>query len=136
MGISKATSRSDLEAALDSVYAAFSRAYAAANVQILMDEVYAPGAFYLSPGLPILEGQDESGSEDQAELFTKFYRADDRNTREVSGTGIGLVTCKQIVDLHGGEISLESEVDRGTTVTFRVPARAAAELAEVLPDAA
>lgn len=45
--------------ALDSVYAAFSRAYASANVQMLMDEVYAPGAYYLSPGLPILEGHDQ-----------------------------------------------------------------------------
>jgi ketosteroid isomerase-like protein len=45
--------------ALDSVYAAFSRAYASANVQVLMDEVYAPGAYYLPPGLPILEGQDQ-----------------------------------------------------------------------------
>ena len=66
-------------------------------------------------------------SEDQAELFTKFYRADNRNTREVSGTGIGLVTCKQIVDLHGGEIRLDSEPGRGTTVTFSVPAHAPAQ---------
>lgn len=49
----------DVAAALDSVYAAFSRAYASANVQMLMEEVYAPGAYYLSPGLPILEGQDQ-----------------------------------------------------------------------------
>lgn len=47
-----------VDAALDSVYATFSEAYARANVQLLMDEVYARGAFYLPPGTPILEGQD------------------------------------------------------------------------------
>jgi len=46
-------------AALDSVYATFSEAYARANVQLLMDRVYAPDAYYLPPGTPILEGQDQ-----------------------------------------------------------------------------
>lgn len=54
-----AESRRAADAALDSVYATFSRAYARANVHILMDEVYAPGAFYLPPGSPILTGQDQ-----------------------------------------------------------------------------
>ena len=49
----------DAGAALDSVYAVFSEAYAQANVQLLMDEVYAPDAYYLPPGSPILESQDQ-----------------------------------------------------------------------------
>lgn len=48
-----------VNAALDSVYAAFSEAYARANVQMLMDRVYAPDAFYMPAGSPILEGQDQ-----------------------------------------------------------------------------
>lgn len=45
-------------ARLDSVYAVFTRAYAEADVDLLMDSVYAPGGFYLPPNAPILEGQD------------------------------------------------------------------------------
>lgn len=45
-------------AALDSVYATFAAAYDSANVQLLMDEVYHPDAFYLPPDSPILQGQD------------------------------------------------------------------------------
>lgn len=51
--------RAAVDQALDSVYAAFSEAYARANVQMLMDRVYAPDAFYLPVGSPILEGQDQ-----------------------------------------------------------------------------
>jgi ketosteroid isomerase-like protein len=44
---------------IDRVYQTFSRAYAEADVQLLMDSVYAPGGFYLPPGSPILRGQDQ-----------------------------------------------------------------------------
>ena len=46
-------------AALDSVYAAMSEAYVRANIQLLMDEVYAEDAYYLPPDYPILHGQDQ-----------------------------------------------------------------------------
>lgn len=46
-------------AELDRVYESFTRAYAEANVQTLMDEVYADSAFYLPPDSPILRGQDQ-----------------------------------------------------------------------------
>lgn len=47
-----------VSAELDSVYATFSRAYADAEVDLLMDSVYAPDGYYLPPNTPILEGQD------------------------------------------------------------------------------
>lgn len=47
-----------VSAELDSVYATFSRAYADADVDLLMDSVYAPDGYYLPPNAPILEGQD------------------------------------------------------------------------------
>jgi ketosteroid isomerase-like protein len=50
---------SAVDAELDSVYAAFSEAYARADVQMLLNEVYAPDAFYLPPGSPILRGHDQ-----------------------------------------------------------------------------
>ena len=46
--------RAAVEAALDSAYATFTEAYARANIQLLMDEVYAEDAFYLPPDSPIL----------------------------------------------------------------------------------
>ena len=48
-----------VSAALDSTYTVFRRAYAEANVQLLMDEVYAPEGYYLPPESPILQGQDQ-----------------------------------------------------------------------------
>ncbi len=58
---------------------------------------------------------------DQSQLFTKFFRADNEPTRSVAGTGIGLVTAKQIVELHGGELTLESEEGSGTVVHVSMP---------------
>lgn len=57
---------------------------------------------------------------DQAHMFEKFYRVADAEgfTR---GTGLGLSIVKQIVEAHGGKISLESKLGVGTTVTFTLP---------------
>ena len=46
--------------------------------------------------------------EDQEKLFTPFFRSDNPETREVSGTGLGLVICKQIIELHGGTMTIRS----------------------------
>ena len=59
--------------------------------------------------------------EDQDQLFTLFYRTPDAQNSSTSGTGIGLFVSKQIVDLHGGSITLESSPGNGTTVTMRLP---------------
>ncbi|MBU7586370.1 MAG: response regulator [Nostoc sp. TH1S01] len=56
---------------------------------------------------------------DQVNLFQTFYRAS--NARRVQGTGLGLAMVKKCVDLHGGEISLESQQDLGTTVIVKLP---------------
>ncbi len=54
-------------------------------------------------------------------LFDKFYQADDYMTREQGGIGLGLAIVKQIVDMHKGKISVESEPGRGTRFTLRFP---------------
>jgi len=59
--------------------------------------------------------------EDQQQLFTKFFRADDPRVRDVPGTGLGLSITKSLVEIHGGEIWFQSEPDRGTTFTFTLP---------------
>ena len=59
--------------------------------------------------------------EDQRKLFTPFFRAENSETRQVPGTGLGLVICKQIVELHGGVLKIRSARGRGTTVRIEVP---------------
>lgn len=55
-----------------------------------------------------------------AHLFTRFFRA--RNVENTTpGTGLGLSIARQIVEMHGGEIRVESELDKGTTFTIRLP---------------
>ena len=58
--------------------------------------------------------------EQVSRLFDRFYRADARGASE-SGTGLGMSIVKSLVDLHEGEIEVESEPGRGTTITVRIP---------------
>ena len=59
-------------------------------------------------------------TEQQARVFDKFYRADSSNTA-IGGLGLGMSIARQIVEMHGGRIWLESKVGVGTTVTFCLP---------------
>ena len=54
-------------------------------------------------------------------LFTKFFRAENATKLQTEGSGLGLYIAKGIVAAHGGEIRAESELNRGTIVTFTVP---------------
>ncbi|MGH3424968.1 MAG: sensor histidine kinase [Nocardioidaceae bacterium] len=58
---------------------------------------------------------------DQAGLFTKFFRSTDVERQAIPGAGLGLVITKEIVEVHGGTIRLESERGVGTTVTVWLP---------------
>lgn len=51
-------------------------------------------------------------------LFTKFYRVDNSAVRKIGGTGLGLAICKEIIESHGGAISVESELNQGSTFTI------------------
>ena len=60
--------------------------------------------------------------EDELEkVFTKFYQTEERVATDVSGTGIGLSIAKEIVELHGGKIWVESESGHGAKFSFTVP---------------
>jgi len=54
-------------------------------------------------------------------VFERFYRVDPGRSREDGGTGLGLAIVKHLVRAHGGEVGIESEVSRGTTVWFTLP---------------
>lgn len=59
--------------------------------------------------------------EDLDQLFTKFFRSDDPNIRQAKGTGLGLSITKGIIELHGGEIWVESQLGKGTSFQFVIP---------------
>ena len=67
------------------------------------------------PGIP---------EEHQARIFEQFHQVDSSNTKAKGGTGLGLAIAKQIVEMHGGRIWVESTVGRGSTFQMEIPTRA------------
>ncbi len=59
--------------------------------------------------------------EEVSNLFTKFWRAEDRYVREQQGTGLGLAIARNLVEIHGGEMTVKSEKEKGTIFTFTLP---------------
>jgi len=59
--------------------------------------------------------------EEVPHVFDRFYQADDSATRQAEGTGIGLALTRELVRLMQGEISLSSELGKGSTFTIRLP---------------
>lgn len=60
------------------------------------------------------------GMDDQQHLFSSFFRG--ANAINIQGTGLGLHIVKRYVDLLGGEVSLQSELNKGTTIKIKIPA--------------
>lgn len=86
-------------------------------IRLVVDSERAGGADFA-----ILAVSDEGmgiPAEDLSRIFDRFYRGS--NAGEISGTGIGLATARQIVQQHGGTITVTSEVGRGSTFTVRLP---------------
>jgi len=60
-------------------------------------------------------------SEDIDKIFEKFYRVNREETADISGTGLGLATSKEIVALHGGAIDVNSQLNQGTEMIVKLP---------------
>jgi two-component system phosphate regulon sensor histidine kinase PhoR len=62
-------------------------------------------------------------------IFEKFYRADERLSRDVGGSGLGLAIVRHVVQGHGGRVELESEPGKGSTFTIVLPCQRTAAVA-------
>jgi signal transduction histidine kinase len=60
--------------------------------------------------------------EDQEKVFEEFRQVGTA-AKKVEGTGLGLTLCRKFVELHGGRVWVESQVGKGSTFTFTIPAR-------------
>ena len=56
-------------------------------------------------------------------LFERFYRVDKARSRDLGGTGLGLSIVKHIAQVHGGSVSVDSVVGRGSTFRIHLPRR-------------
>jgi signal transduction histidine kinase len=61
-------------------------------------------------------------ADEQGQLFSRFFRASTAMQHAIPGTGLGLSISRALVEQHGGTISVESAVGRGTRVTVSIPA--------------
>jgi signal transduction histidine kinase len=59
--------------------------------------------------------------DEQAQLFVRFFRGDAAGEKAVQGNGLGLWISKAIVEAHGGELGVDSELGRGTTFRVELP---------------
>lgn len=61
-------------------------------------------------------------ADQQAQLFTKFFRVDSSDTRRIGGTGLGLALCREMIEAHAGEIGVDTVEGSGSSFWFTLPA--------------
>ena len=64
---------------------------------------------------------DRSSPSKLPRVFEKFYRSSDARVQEQKGTGLGLALSQEVVRLHGGRITVESQIDKGSTFHLTLP---------------
>jgi len=76
---------------------------------------FAVSVMYTGPGIP---------EQERSRIFEQFHQIDNSNTKAKGGTGLGLAIAKQIVEMHGGRIWVESTLGKGSTFLMELPTRA------------
>jgi signal transduction histidine kinase len=74
-----------------------------------------------SAALDVIDEGIGIAAEDQAKLFRRFGRIENRATMHTSGTGLGLWLSREIARMHDGDLTLDSEAGRGSTFTLEIP---------------
>ena len=64
--------------------------------------------------------------DEQPRIFEKFYRSSDDRVRDVTGSGLGLGLAREVIGLHGGDITVDSQPDHGSTFTVTLPVQSEA----------
>ena len=59
--------------------------------------------------------------ENQQKIFERFFRADDEHVQAVPGTGLGLAIVRSLIEMHGGQLKVDSILGEGSTFTFNLP---------------
>jgi signal transduction histidine kinase len=80
-----------------------------------VDGTFAIRVADTGPGIP---------EQERTRIFEQFHQVDDSNTKSKGGTGLGLAIAKQIVEMHGGRIWVDSTVGKGSTFQMELPIRA------------
>jgi signal transduction histidine kinase len=97
----------------------------AGNQSVEISARTVPGAIGSKvPAIEIRVADHGSGipAEEQKHVFDAFFRGRKAVQEQIHGTGLGLHLVKQIVEAHGGSVSLESELGAGSTFIVRIPA--------------
>jgi two-component system cell cycle sensor histidine kinase PleC len=88
-------------------------------------------AVRMEPGAMVRVTVSDTGigiaPEDLARLARPFEQVEGQHSKTTQGTGLGLALTKSLIELHGGELTMDSEPGRGTTVAFTLPLRRPAE---------
>jgi signal transduction histidine kinase len=80
-----------------------------------------------SEGYAVVSVRDEGmgiSQKDRDKLFDRFYRVESKEMKSISGFGIGLYLCAEIISRHNGKIWAESELGKGSTFYFTIPIQA------------
>ncbi|MCW8890018.1 MAG: CHASE domain-containing protein [Sedimenticola sp.] len=77
--------------------------------------------------LSVIDTGSGISDDDLPVIFEKFRQIDSSSTRSLGGSGLGLAITKQLVELHGGEVSVDSELGKGSRFSFTIPTKGGSE---------